>query len=108
MAKGWDRASLDFNTRPDKILRDVSQHDLMVPTVVGEGRLRLALLCSGCGIMLSLLWVWTAMMLLSLVDLGPGRWFYPIVAAAAVVLSATLYVFSTWDFERQRRWGREA
>ena len=54
MPKGWDRASLDFNTRPDKIARDVSQVDLMVPTVVGEGRLRLARLCLACGVLRSL------------------------------------------------------
>jgi len=50
MAKGWDRASLDLNTRPDKIVRDI----------------------------------------------------------AAVLFSAVLFVFSSWDFDRQRRWGREA
>jgi len=106
--KGWDRASLDLNTRPDKVVRDISRDDLLVPTDVGDGRLRLAGLCAACGVMLALLWVWTALMLFSLTDHGVGRWFYPIVGASAVVLSVALYVFASWDFERQREWGREA
>jgi hypothetical protein len=108
VAKGWNRASLEFTTRPDKVVRDVSQRDLMVPTVVGEGRVRLALMCVACGAMLSVLWVWTALMLLAVADRGIGGWFYPVVGGSAIVLSVALYVFSTWDFERQRRWGREA
>jgi hypothetical protein len=108
MSKGWDRASFDFNTRPDKMVRDISQQDLMVPTVIGGSRLHLAGICAACGLLLSLLWVWTTLMILSVVGIGPGGWFYPIVAAAAVVFACALYVFSTWDFGRQERWGREA
>ena len=107
MPKGWDRASLAFRTRPNKIVRDVSQRDLMVPTG-GEGRLRLFGLCFAAGVMLSLLWVWTILMLFAVAGHGVGRMLYPIVAGAAVLFTVALYLFSTWDFERQSRWGREA
>jgi hypothetical protein len=108
MSKGWDRASFDFNVRPDKIVRDISQLDLMVPTVVDGGRVKLALLCLASGVLLSLLWVWTTLMLLAIAGHGPGRWFYPIVGCAALAFAVGLYIFSRWDFDRQRRWGREA
>ena len=108
MEKGWDRASFDFRVRPDKVIRDIRQPDLMVPSRAGDGRLRLALLCSACGVMLSLLWVWTILMILSVAGAGPGRWLYPIVGCAALVFSAVLYLVSAWDFERARRWARDA
>ena len=38
MGKGWERASFEMNTRPDKIVRDISQADLFVPTVVDGGQ----------------------------------------------------------------------
>jgi hypothetical protein len=107
VGKGWNRASFDFNTRPDKMIRDISQVDLIVPTVA-RGRVHLALVCLACGAMLSLLWVWTSLWMLEVLGLGLGGWFYPVVAAAALAASVALYVFSTWDFGRQEAWGREA
>jgi hypothetical protein len=108
MEKGWDRASFDLNVRPDKVIRDIRQPDLMVPSLARDGRLRLALLCSACGGMLSLLWVWTILMILSVAGVGPGGWLYPIVGCAALVFSVALYLFSVWDFERARQWARDA
>ncbi len=108
MSKGWNCASFDFRVRPDKIYRDVSQADLMVPTVVDGGKGKLAALCAACGVMLSLLSVWPALMMLSIMGAGPGRWFYPIVSGAAVFFAVALYVFSNWGVSRQEEWGREA
>ena len=60
-----------------------------------------------CGVMISLLFVWTVMMELAILGADPGRWFYPIVGGAALVFAGAIYALSTWDFERQRRWSRE-
>ena len=57
MAKGWDRASLDYNVRPDKSERDISQQDLLIPTLGNGGRLELLLVSAACGLMLAFLWV---------------------------------------------------
>jgi hypothetical protein len=102
VSKGWDRASLDFKVRPDKVVRDFSRQDLMVPTVV-RGRLHLAVLCLLCGVMLSLLWVWTVLVEVTVLGADLGGWFYPIVGSSALVFAAALYAFSTWDFDRQAR-----
>jgi hypothetical protein len=95
MGKGWERASFEMNTRPDKIVRDISQADLFA-------------LCAACGLMIAALYVWTTLLAVSILGLGLGRWFYPVVLASAAVITAGLYVFASWDFSRARRWARDA
>lgn len=107
VAKGWDRASLEFNTRPDKAERDVSQQDLLLPMLGTGGKLELLLVSAACGLMLALLWVWTTLLLLTFLGLGVGRWFYPIVFGAALIAAVAIFGFACWDFERNRRWAEE-
>jgi hypothetical protein len=106
MGKGWNRASFDFRVRPDKVVLDVSQQDLLVP--VADGGLKLLWLCAACGVMIALLYVWTTLLALTILGLGVGGWFYPIVLGAAVITTVGLYIFASWDFSRARRWARDA
>jgi hypothetical protein len=108
MGEGWNRASFDFRVRPDKVVLDISQKDLFVPTVVDGGRLKLFALCAACGLMIAALYVWTTLLAVSILGLGLGRWFYPVVLASAAAITAGLYVFASWDFSRARRWARDA
>lgn len=107
MAKGWDRASLDRNVRPDKIERDFSQQDLLIPTLGSGGKLELLLVSAACGLMLAFLWVWTTLMVLTILGHGVGRLFYPFFFGAAVLAGAAIFSFGCWDFERNRRWAEE-
>ena len=108
MGKGWERASIEFNTRPDKFETDFRPTDLMVPTVIDGSLWKLAAMCVACGTMLSLLWLWPILTMAAILGLNAGTWFYPIIAAAALAAAAALFVFSSWDFERVERSGREA
>ena len=58
--------------------------------------------------MMALLYVWTTLLLLAILGVGLGRWFYPVVLALAAATAAGLYVFASWDFSRARRWARDA
>jgi hypothetical protein len=107
VGKGWDRASLDRVVRPDKVERNVSQHDLLIPTLGNGGKLELLLVSAACGLMLAFLWVWTTLLVLTMLGHGVGRWFYPIVFGAAAVGGAAIFTFGCWDFERNRRWAEE-
>jgi hypothetical protein len=107
MAKGWDRASLDRVVRPDKVERDVSQQDLLLPMIGNGGKLELLLVSAACGLMLAFLWVWTTLLVLTILGHGVGRWFYPSVFGAAVLAAAAIFSFGCWDFERNRRWAEE-
>jgi hypothetical protein len=104
--KGWDRASLDFNVRPDKVERDISRADLLVPT--NDSRLRLLAICLACGAMISLLFVWTTLAMFALMGLVSARTVYTIVVGAAIVAGLAVFVFATWDFKRAEEWARNA
>lgn len=108
MGKGWDRASFDLNTRPDKIYRDIGQKDLLVPTAVGRGGLKLAGLCLAGGLMLAVLWLWPILTIAGILGLGLDLWLYPVIASVGLLTAVPLFVFSRWDFKRAERWGREA
>jgi hypothetical protein len=104
--KGWDRASLDFNVRPDKVVRDISRADLRAPSAQRKGGT--LLLCLACGVMISILFVWTTLAMFATMGLISARWVYAIVLAVAVVTGLLLYVFATWDFKRWREWAGDA
>jgi hypothetical protein len=106
MGKGWDRASFDLNTRPDKMYRDIGQKDLLVP--VGGGALKLAGLCLACGLMLAVLWLWPILTIAGILGLGLDLWLYPLIASVGLLTAVSLFVFSRWDFKRAERWAREA
>ena len=107
MGKGWDRASFDQNVRPDKIERDVSQHDLLLPMIGNGGKIQLLLVSAACGLMLAFLWVWTTLMVLTILGHGVGRWFYPLVFGSAFAGAVAIFSFASWDFDRNRRWAEE-
>jgi hypothetical protein len=108
MGKGWDRASFDMNTRPDKIYRDIGQEELLVSTAVGGGALKLAGLCFACGLLLAVLWLWPILTIAGILGLGLDLWLYPVITSVGFVAGVALFVFSRWDFKRVERWGREA
>ena len=104
--KGWDRASLDLNVRPNKVERDISRADLLVPT--DDSRLRLLAVCLACGAMISLLFVWTVLAMFALMGLVSARTVYTVVVGAAIVAGLALFAFATWDFKRAEEWARDA
>ena len=102
----WDRPSLDFNVRPDRIDRDISRVDLLAP--VGGGPVRLFAVCLACGVMLSLLFVWTTLGMVAVMGLISARWVYAIVGTVAVVAGLALFAFASWDLKRWRDWAEHA
>ena len=63
MAKGWDRLSLEANTRPIRVERDISQEDLLAPAQEGTALLLAA--CLASGLMASVLFVFFPLLLVT-------------------------------------------
>jgi hypothetical protein len=102
----WDRPSLDLNVRPDKVVRDISRYDLRAPA--GRGNLRLFAVCVACGVMFSLLFVWTTLTMAAILGLVSARWVYSVVVLVAIVSSVALFVFGSRDLKRWREWAERA
>lgn len=97
MAKGWDRASFEANTRPIRVERDITSADLVVPE--SGSSVGLVLACAACGLGLALLFVFWPLMLVALLDVGVGRWIVPAVFAAGAVFAVVLYL---WELQVRR------
>lgn len=97
MAKDWDRASYEMNTRPIKVERDITSADLVAPS--NGSLLVLTLGCIACGLGLALLFVFWPLMLVAFLDVGVGRWIVPAVLASSVVFAAWLLI---WELRVRR------
>jgi hypothetical protein len=92
--------------RPDKVVRDIGRSDLLVPA--GGGNLRLFAFCVACGVMISVLFVWTTLAMFAIMGLVSARVVYAIVSTAAIFASVALFAFASRDLKRWREWSENA
>lgn len=97
MAKGWDRLSLEVNTRPIRVERDISREDLLAPAQEGIALLLAA--CLACGLMLSVLYVFFPLVLITFAGFDLGAWLMGSVLAGALLSGAFLFV---WEIRSRR------
>jgi type IV secretory pathway TrbD component len=97
VAKGWDRLSLEVNTRPVRVERDIRREDLLAPS--SESIVLLLGACLLCGVMLSVLYVFFPLLLITFAGFDLGGWLLGSVVVAAVASSIGLYL---WE-RRARR-----
>jgi hypothetical protein len=97
VAKGWDRLSLEVNTRPVRVERDIRREDLLTPT--SEGTAQLLGACLLCGVMLSVLYVFFPLLLVTFAGFDLGGWLVGSVLVGAIASSVGLYV---WELRSRR------
>jgi type IV secretory pathway TrbD component len=97
MSKGWDRVSLTVNTRPIRVERDISRDDLLAPAQEGIALLLAA--CLACGLMLSLLYVFFPLLLITFAGFDLGAWLMGSVLVGALLSAAFLFV---WEIRSRR------
>ena len=102
MSKGWDRLSLEVNTRPVRVERDISRDDLLTPAQEGIALLLAA--CLACGLMASLLYVFFPLLLITFVGYDLGAWLMGAVLAGALLSGAFLFV---WEIRSRRDFADE-
>jgi hypothetical protein len=91
----WDRPSFEMNTRPIKVERDIRREDLLAPA--SERTLVLAAGCLLCGVMLSVLYVYFPLLLITFAGFDLGGWLMGSVAVGAVAGAVALYVWERRD-----------
>ena len=102
MSKGWERASLEVNTRPIRVERDIRREDLLVPAY--EGIVLLLAGCLACGLMLSFLYVFFPLLLITFAGFDLGAWLMGSVLVGALVSAALLFV---WEIRSRRDFAAE-
>ena len=97
MAKGWDRLSIEVNTRPVRVERDIRREDLLAPS--SENIVLLLGACLLCGVMLSVLYVFFPLLLITFAGFDLGGWLMGSVLVGAVASAVGLYV---WEVRSRR------
>lgn len=91
----WDRPSLEMNTRPIKVERDIRREDLLAPA--HERSVVLAAQCLLCGLMLSVLYVYFPLLLITFAGFDLGAWLMGSFVVGAVAGAVLLYVWERRD-----------
>jgi hypothetical protein len=99
MGKGWERASFEFNTRPNRVERNISRRDLLIPSGTG---LTLFADCMACGALLGLLF-WFPLSLTSFLMGGDQPWLWWTIGGASLGLGLLLFAYARWDLVRFMR-----
>jgi type IV secretory pathway TrbD component len=97
VAKGWDRLSIEVNTRPVRVERDIRREDLLAPS--SESIVLLLGACLLCGVMLSVLYVFFPLLLITFAGFDLGGWLMGSVLVGAVASAVGLYV---WEVRSRR------
>jgi hypothetical protein len=100
-SRGWDRASIAFNTRHEYRPK-IGQEDLLLP---GSGRT--FLLCWITGVCLTLLWVGVPLFVLNIFLPSLAGWFGIVFAAAFFGFPVALFAVSKHEDKGLRKLARE-
>jgi hypothetical protein len=93
--RDWERSSFEMNTRPIKVERDIRREDLLAPS--HERPVVLAALCLLCGLMLSVLYVYFPLLLITFAGFDLGGWLMGSVVVGAVASAVVLYRWERRD-----------
>ena len=89
--RGWGRASIKLNTKPDRLPARIGQADLLIPT--SADRLLLLGACLVCGVCISVLWGYVPLFLLTVLAGVPfGSWLWG--SMTAIALGSALLLFA--------------
>lgn len=106
MRELWGRASLEMNTRPIKVTRNISRKDLLIPK--GPSMLRMLLLTFAGGVSMAMLYVWPPLMVVVILSTaGIGAWFWIAIAIAALVAWMTLFTLAVRESAAERRYAEK-
>src|SRR5918995_3434604 len=93
----WDRPSIEMNTRPIRVERDIRREDLLAPS--HDGIVVLLAACLSSGVLLSLLYVLFPLLLISYAGFDLGAWLMGTVLVGALVGAVVLFV---WEISARR------
>jgi type IV secretory pathway TrbD component len=102
MPKDWERLSLEVNTRPVRVERDITRADLLTPAQEGIALLLAA--CLACGLLASLLYVFFPLLLITFAGFDLGAWLMGSVLVGSLLSGAFLFV---WEIRSRRDFANE-
>jgi uncharacterized membrane protein len=83
-----------MKTRPNRIERDISRTDLMLPAGFG---LKLFAECLACGLLVGVGFFWGPLTIVAFGLDGHAPWFWPAIAGASVTIALLMFVYVRRD-----------
>ena len=94
MPHGWESASFEMNTRPDKVERDISRKDLMLPSGFG---LKLFAECLGCGVLVGVGFLFGPLTIVGFALDGHAPWIWPTIGVVSLCAGLSMFVYVRHD-----------
>jgi hypothetical protein len=91
---GWDRASFDMKTRPDKVERDIARSDLLLPSGFG---VKLLAECLACGLLVGVGFLWGPLTIVAIGNDGHARWFWPTIGGVSLGVALLMFLYVRRD-----------
>jgi hypothetical protein len=91
---GWDRASFEMNTKPDRVERDIGRPDLMLPAGFGA---KLLAECLACGLLMAMGFLWIPLTIVAFAHEGHAPWFWPTIGGASLGTALFMFVYVRRD-----------
>jgi len=91
---GWDRASFDMNTRPDRVERDISRTDLLLPGGFG---VKLLAECLACGALVGVGFFWGPLTIVAIAHDGHAPWFWPTIGGVSLAAALLMFLYVRHD-----------
>jgi len=83
-----------MNTRPDRVERDVSRKDLMLPKGFG---VKLFLECMACGVLVGVGFLWGPLTIAAIGFDGHAPWFWPLIGVVSLGLGLLMFFYVRSD-----------
>jgi hypothetical protein len=103
VGSGWDRASIEFRSRPNRLPERMSNAEIYIPQM--SDRLTLFAACLGCGACISVLWIYIPAWIVAVLsgnDLTP--WLFYGMLAGALACGVLLFLIA---LPRENRYAEE-
>jgi len=94
VGKGWDRASFEMTTRPNRVERDIERKDLLMPSGFG---VRLFAECLACGVLIGVGFLWGPLTIVAIGLDGHAPWFWPTIGACSLLIGLVMFVYVRRD-----------
>jgi hypothetical protein len=91
---GWERASFDMKTRPNRVERHIARPDLMLPAGFG---LKLFAECLACGLLVGIGLLWGPLTVVAIGQEGHAPWFWPTIGGVSLGLALSMFVYVRRD-----------
>lgn len=94
MPHGWESASFEMNTRPNRAERDIERKDLLMPQGFG---LKLFAECLGCGLLVGVGLLFGPLTVVGFALDGHAPWIWPTIGVVSLVAGLSMFAYVRHD-----------